>query len=50
MSQKLNYVDWFQTLIKSVANQQLNIMIEKNKIRQVRESKFLGVTLDQHLS
>ncbi|XP_046851131.1 uncharacterized protein LOC124444556 [Xenia sp. Carnegie-2017] len=37
-------------IIKSIANQQPNIAIENKTIKQVWDSKSLGVTLDQHLS
>ena len=37
-------------MIKSISNQQPNIVIENNAIKQVCESKSLDVTLDQHLS
>ena len=37
-------------MIQSISNQQLKIMIEDKEIKQVYESKSLGVTIDQHLS
>ena len=37
-------------MIKSISNQQPNIVIENNAIKQVCESKSLGVALDLHLS
>ena len=37
-------------MIKSISNQQPNIVIENNTIKQVCEFKSLGVTLDQHFS
>ena len=37
-------------LIKSISNLQLNVKIENETVKQVYESKTLGVTIDQHLS
>ena len=37
-------------MIKSTSNLQLNVKIENKSIKQVNESKTLGVTIDQHLS
>jgi hypothetical protein len=37
-------------MIKNISNLQLNVKIEKKSIKQVYESKTLGVTIDQHLS
>jgi hypothetical protein len=37
-------------MIKNISNLQLNVKIENNSIKQVYESKTLGVTIDQHLS
>ena len=37
-------------MIKNISNLQLNVKIENESIKQVYESKTLGVTIDQHLS
>ena len=37
-------------MMKNISNLQLNVKIEKKLIKQVYESKTLGVTIDQHLS
>ena len=37
-------------MIKSISNSQLNVKIENKSIKQVYETKTLGVTIDQHLS
>jgi hypothetical protein len=37
-------------MIKSISNLQLNVKIENKSIKQVYESKILGLTIDQHLS
>ena len=37
-------------MIKSISNLQLNVKIENESIKQVYESKTLGVTIDQNLS
>jgi hypothetical protein len=37
-------------MIKNISNLQLNVKIENKSIKQVYESKTLGVTIDQHLS
>ena len=36
-------------MIKNISNLQLNVKIENKSIKQVYESKTLGVTIDQHL-
>ena len=36
-------------MIKNISNLQLNVKIENESIKQVYESKTLGVTIDQHL-
>ena len=37
-------------MIKSISNSQLKVKIENKSIKQVYETKTLGVTIDQHLS
>ena len=37
-------------MIKSISNLQLNVKIKNKSIKQVYETKTLGVTIDQHLS
>ena len=37
-------------IIKSISNLQLNVKIENKSIKQVYESKTVGVTIDQYLS
>ena len=37
-------------MIKNISNLKLNVKIENESIKQVYESKTLGMTIDQHLS
>ena len=37
-------------MLKNISDRKPNIMIENNPVKQVHESKSLGVTIDQHLS